>query len=215
MPKLAIKATVISACLAMLSSSAIAWRTDRDVDKMTDKLTFTVFQDSKNITWSTKRTQLDVKVDCSDHSYEVLLSDPWLVDEGPATVRFDKDEAKRYYAQPSTNHKALFVGDSSAKKEGEPSEQENIVDGLKNHKKVVLEYKQSGGSLIDAEFTLAGFKGAIESAVKKCPKVAKKVEEEKVEKFNPAKMETMAEIERLKRKIEADHVADPKAEKGE
>jgi hypothetical protein len=145
------------------------WTASKSVDKMSDEVYFEVGKKSKGKVWSTRHAFLSIGGKCGEDKLIIMLTHPWLTDGGPVEMRFDKESSEAVYASRSSDSKSLFIGDHSAEAEG-AKHPNAIVSRMGKHKKLLIQYRETGGSTVIAEFSLSGFEAAMSKKEKMCPK---------------------------------------------
>lgn len=135
----------------IISPIAWSWQTVKDVDKINDEKIVQFLQESKQPVWARKKATLSVAINCSQKKWSLLLIHPWIVGSGPVQMRIDKEKAEPFYAEPSSSRKVLFIGDSSSTDGDDPK---SVIEKISKGKNLVIQYNESVGKIVIAEFAL-------------------------------------------------------------
>lgn len=156
--------TIFSIFIFFIGHKSLAWEKEVNIDKMTDEKYVQLAQPSKKAVWSSKKSFLVILINCKEESKNLLIQHPWLVAKEPVTIRLDKDPTFTLYAEPTKDLKLLRVGDSSSS--SPDNTPEGTIEKMKSKKTLLINYTQSGGSTIQAEFNISGLEKKMKNVCK-------------------------------------------------
>ncbi len=132
------------------SENILSWEIQTSADKMTDKKEFLMYQSSNELVYDKKYAT--IFFDCKKITYLELKTPNYIKNSSnPIKVRFDKEKLLNIYSFIFTDNTGAFLNNNQTNSQW-------LINKMKKHKKMLLQYFPIVGTTDIVEFDLTDFK---------------------------------------------------------